>query len=306
MTKCNHFSIYLIIRWKKTKNYIIPFSISILISFLLYVPYIIYEAKNGFPNLSNIISLKNSAKSAIQHPQIWTILFFPTNEPNHNYGNQIITIFLRWFNGDIKLIFSFLFYIISVIIGAASFIILLKDLFTKQIKDKLLFKESALIYFIYVIATIVIFIILNLGAGRPRYFYNIYPLTFIPIIYLLKKVENKKIFYFLVAFSVVNLFAIYIQIDNEFKNRKPAGWNFMVSHIENIIQDAATNSFDLYDTDNYSYPLIKIENPNFKLDTNSNIKYNIVPVSDKNFNSMKIIYSNEQYITYKEVKSNTY
>ena len=34
---------------------------------------------------------------------------------------------------------------------------------------------------------------------------------------------------------------------------------------ENIIQDAATNSFDLYDTDNYSYPLIKIENPNFKL-----------------------------------------
>lgn len=300
------FIIYLILRWKKTKNYIIPLSIGILISFLLYVPYFVYEIKNNFPNFMNVINLKNSTKPIIQPPQIWSILFFSTNEPNYNYGNNIMVIFTRWFNGDIKLIFSFIFYIISVLIGLSSFIILIKDLFQKKLKDKLIFRESAAIYFIYIVATIIIFMVLNLGAARPRYFYNIYPLTYIPIIYLITKIENKKYFYLIVIFSVLNLFAVYIQVYDIYKDRKNLGWEFMINHIDKILEDSNETSFDLYDSDNYSYPLIKIKNPNFTLDTNSNIKYNIISSSDKNFNNsnMKIIYSNEQYITYKEFKTN--
>ena len=291
---------------EKTKNYIIPLSIGILISFLLYVPYFVYEIKNNFPNFMNVINLKNSTKPIIQPPQIWSILFFPTNEPNYNYGNNIMVIFTRWFNGDIKLIFSFIFYIISVLIGLSSFIILIKDLFQKKLKDKLIFRESAAIYFIYIVATIIIFMVLNLGAARPRYFYNIYPLTYIPIIYLITKIENKKYFYLIVIFSVLNLFAVYIQVYDIYKDRKNLGWEFMINHIDKILEDSNETSFDLYDSDNYSYPLIKIKNPNFTLDTNSNIKYNIISSSDKNFNNsnMTIIYSNEQYITYKEFKTN--
>ncbi|WP_148258783.1 hypothetical protein [Brachyspira intermedia] len=299
------FLIYLIIRRNKTKKYIIPLSISVFISFLLYVPYIAYEISNGFPNLMNVVNLKNSVKPIIQPPQIWSILFFPTNEPNYNYGNGIAIIFTRWFNGDIKLVFSFIFYLASVIMGAASFIILITDLFRKKINDDPIFKESAIIYFVYIVATIAIFMILNLGAGRPRYFYNIYPFTFIPIIYFIKKIEHKKLFNFVVIFAILNLFAVNFQAYNDYKDRKDIGWNFMLPHIKNIIEDSNTNSFNLYDSDQYSYVLMKIENPNFKLDTNSNIKYNIIKPGDTNFNnSMLIIYSNEQYITYKEEITN--
>ncbi|MBW5395683.1 hypothetical protein, partial [Brachyspira hampsonii] len=166
------FIIYLIIRIKRTKQYIVPLSIGVLISFLLYVPYIVYEISNGFPNLMNVINMKNSVKSIIQPPQIWSVLFFPTDEPNYNYGNKISVIFTRWFNGDIKLIFSFIFYIISVLIGLLSFIFFISDFFRKKLNndDDLVFKESALLYFIYIIATIVLFMLLNLGSARPRYF----------------------------------------------------------------------------------------------------------------------------------------
>lgn len=302
------FVIYLIIRIKRTKHYIIPLSAGILISFLLYTPYIIYEISNGFPNFMNVINLKNSVKPIIQPPQIWSVLFFPTNEPNYNYGNKIAIIFTRWFNGDIKLIFSFIFYMISVLIGVSSFIIFISDFFKKKLNnnDDLIFKESALLYFIYITATIALFMLLNLGAARPRYFYNIFPLTFIPIIYFIKKIEHKKIFNFIVIFAVINLFAVNIQIYDVYKNRGKFGWEFMQPHIESIIKDSNSNSFDLYDTDNYSYVLMKIENTNFKLDTNSNIKYNIIGTKNTNsqYNNMPIIYSNEQYITYKELKTN--
>ncbi|MEI0490962.1 hypothetical protein R4J17_00785 [Brachyspira intermedia] len=301
------FIIYLIIRRNKTKKYIIPLSIGVFISFLLYIPYIVYEISNGFPNFINVINLRNSVKPIIQPPQIWSILFFPTNEPNYNYGNRIAIIFTRWFNGDIKLVFSFVFYMISVFIGVYSFIIFIADLFRKKINDDLILKESALIYFVYIIATIAIFMILNLGAGRPRYFYNIYPFTFIPIIYFIKKIENKKLFNFMVIFAVMNVFAVIFQIFNDYKDVKHIGWNFMLPHIENIIKDSNTNSFNLYDSDQYSYVLMKIENPDFKLDTNSNIKYDIIKPGDTNFyknDNMLIIYSNEQYITYKEEITN--
>ena len=191
------------------------------------------------------------------------------------------------------------------LIGAVSFVIFIADLFRKKINDNLIFKESAILYFVYIIATIAIFMILNLGAGRPRYFYNIYPFTFIPIIYFIKKIENKKLFNFIVIFAVMNLFAVNFQIYNDYNGVKDAGWNFMLPHIENIIKDSNTNYFNLYDSDEYSYVLMKIENPNFKLDTNSNIKYSIIKPGDTNFNnSMSIIYSNEQYITYKEEITN--
>ncbi|MBW5395480.1 hypothetical protein E6A53_10830, partial [Brachyspira hampsonii] len=137
-------------------------------------------------------------------------------------------------------------------------------------------------------------------------FYNIFPLTFIPIIYFIKKIEYKKIFNFILIFAVMNLFAVNIQIYEVYKNRGKFGWGFMQPHIENIIKDSNTNSFNLYDSDQYSYVLMKIENPNFKLDTNSNIKYNIIGTKNINsqYNNMPIIYSNEQYITYKEEITN--
>lgn len=149
--------------------------------------------------------------------------------------------------------------------------------------------------------------ILNLGAARARYFFHIYPLTFIPIIFLVKKIENKKIFNLFLIFILLNPLAVYIE--NKYiiyKNSDNSGWNFMTDHIEAINRDASNSTFDLYAGNNYPYILFKIDNTNFYIDTNSKIRYNVVDSFDKNFNNsnMQVIYSNKQYITYKEYKIN--
>lgn len=300
--------VYLIIRWKNTKKYILPLAIGVFISFLLYLPYLVSEINNGFQNLSNVISFKNEAKHILQPPQIWSILFFPTNESNANYGNTISAIFSHWFNGDIKLVFSFIFYLISIIAGLSAFIIMAKDFFQKKLEDKnnLIFKETALIYFLYIIVTVIVFMIFNLGAARSRYFFNIFPLTFIPIVYFINKIQNKKIFNVFLIFVLLNPLAVSIEIKHLYRNEVKAGWNFMIPHIEKIKSDAKNYTFDLSSKDNYPYILLKIENKNFYIDTNSKIKYNIISSFDKNFDNsnMEVIYSNKQYITYKELKTN--
>lgn len=80
----------------------------------------------------------------------------------------------------------------------------------------------------------------------------------------------------------------------------------MIPHIEKIKSDAYNYTFDLSANGNYPYILFKIENKNFYIDTNSKIKYNIISSFDKNFDNsnMEVIYSNKQYITYKEFKTN--
>lgn len=298
--------VYFIIRWKNTKKNIIPLSIGIFIAFLLYLPYLISEINNGFPNLMNALALRNKSKPIIQPPQIWSILFFPTNEPNANYGNSIYSIFAHWFNGDIILIFSFIFYVASIIIGISAFIILLKDFFQKKLEDEknIIFRETALIYLLYIIITTALFMILNLGSARARYFLNIYPLTFIPIIYLVKKIENKKIFNIFLIFILLNPLAVFIEMKHLYRNGNKTGWNFMIPHIEQIKKDSNGYSFDINTNHYYPILLLKIDNKDFIVDTNANIKYHVISVYDKDFNTnnMHMIYSNSAYITYKEYK----
>lgn len=105
----------------------------------------------------NAVLLRSKARPIIQPPQIWSVLFFPINEPNANYGNTISAIFKQWLNGDITLILSLIFYLISIIAGILSFIILLKDFFYKKLEENknLIFRESALIYILYIVITII-------------------------------------------------------------------------------------------------------------------------------------------------------
>ena len=146
--------------------------------------------------------------------------------------------------------------------------------------------------------------ILNLGSARARYFLNIYPLTFIPIIYLVKKIENKKIFNIFLIFILLNPLAVFIEMKHLYRNGNKTGWNFMIPHIEQIKKDSNGYSFDINTNHYYPILLLKIDNKDFIVDTNANIKYHVISVYDKDFNTnnMHMIYSNSAYITYKEYK----
>lgn len=80
----------------------------------------------------------------------------------------------------------------------------------------------------------------------------------------------------------------------------------MMPHVEKIIEDAKDKNFDLSTNSYYPYVLLKIENKNFRIDTNANIKYHLINSFDKEFDSsgMQLIYSNKQYLNFKEYRIN--
>lgn len=94
--------VFLIIRWKKdTKKNIIPLSIGVFISFLTYLPYLIYQFQNNFESLAKILSRKSELDSyyVIQPPQIYSIFLFTTNEPGYKY------VICKWNKRYYKLLF---------------------------------------------------------------------------------------------------------------------------------------------------------------------------------------------------------
>ena len=61
--------IYLIIRFKNTKNYLLYWTLGVFISFLLYLPYLISEFQSGFNNINLAINIRDRINK-IPIPQI--------------------------------------------------------------------------------------------------------------------------------------------------------------------------------------------------------------------------------------------
>ena len=62
--------IYLIIRFKNTKKYLLYWALGIFISFLLYLPYLITEIQNNFNNMNLILNTRDSLNKFL-FPQIY-------------------------------------------------------------------------------------------------------------------------------------------------------------------------------------------------------------------------------------------
>ena len=71
--------IYLIIRFNNTKKYLTYFFLSVFISFLLYLPYLISEIQNGFNNLHLALNIRENLNK-LPFPQVYALVIFPTNE----------------------------------------------------------------------------------------------------------------------------------------------------------------------------------------------------------------------------------
>lgn len=87
--------IYLNIRFSKTKKYILFWIISVFISFLLYLPYLISEIQNDFNNLHLALNIRENF-SKIHFPQIYALILFPTNEMSYFLGTRIHPILYFW------------------------------------------------------------------------------------------------------------------------------------------------------------------------------------------------------------------
>ena len=170
--------VFLIIRWKKdTKKNIIPLSIGVFISFLTYLPYLIYQFQNNFESLAKILSRKSELDSyyVIQPPQIYSIFLFTTNEPGYKYVNGIKDIINSYFGNNPLYVFTFIFYILSILAALFILIYTYKHFFTKKMitnntKETNALKDLLLFYVVYILSTIVFYMIGGIaGGGRPHF-----------------------------------------------------------------------------------------------------------------------------------------
>lgn len=212
--------VFLIIRWKKdTKKNIIPLSIGVFISFLTYLPYLIYQFQNKFESLLKILTRKSEidAVNIIQPPQIYSILLFATNESGNKYTDGLKGIINSYFTSNPLYIFTFIFYVLSFVFALTALIYSYKHFFTKKMltdndKKTNVLKDLLFFYITYIITSIVFYMLANIGAGRPHYFYSSFTLGFVPIIYFIENIKYTKPKYinYILLYTFMNMIAIII------------------------------------------------------------------------------------------------
>lgn len=213
--------VFLIMRWKKdTKKNLLPLALGVFISFLTYLPYLIYQFQNNFEGILKILKRKSEvdAMTIIQPPQIYSILLFITNEGGNKYVGGLKDILNHYF-GNSSLIYTyiFVFYVLSIALALFILIYSYKHFFTKKMiteneRETNALKDLALFYLVYIIVSIVCYMLANIGAGRPHYFYSSFTLGFVPVIYFIENIKSTKPKYlnYIFLYAFLNMIAIFM------------------------------------------------------------------------------------------------
>ncbi|WP_288300527.1 hypothetical protein [uncultured Brachyspira sp.] len=214
--------IFLIIRWKKdTNKNLLPLIAGVFISFLTYLPYLIHQFQNNFEGILKILKRKSEvdAMTIIQPPQIYSILLFITNERGNKYVGGLKDILNHYLgnNSSIIHIYIFAFYVLSIALAIFILIYSYKHFFTKKMiteneRETNALKDLMLFYLVYIIASIVFYMLANIGAGRPHYFYSSFTLGFVPVIYFIENIKSAKPKYlnYIFIYAFLNIIAIFI------------------------------------------------------------------------------------------------
>ncbi len=189
--------VYLIIRFSKTKKYILFWIIGVFISFLLYLPYLIHEIKTDFTNLRYAMNMREGL-SSIPFPQVYFILLFPTNEMSAVFGTRIGSFIHFWFTKPVYF-YGLIFLIISVLfslfvfIKSLIFLILNKDKINNNKENSKVrtLKEIIFILILFIPITIISFIVFKSKAGTFHYLYSAYSISFAPMILFFYQMQLK-------------------------------------------------------------------------------------------------------------------
>lgn len=244
--------IYLIIRFKNTKQYILYWTIGVFISFLLYLPYLVSEIQNNFTNIKLAMNIRENLNK-IPFPQIYALLIFPTNEVSSMIGTRFGSVYYFWTKNGIYfygLVFLILSVLISIFLFFKSIIIIIKN---KNIEDKLTKTviEMFYIFLMFIPITILSFIIFRSKPGTFHYLYSAFSISFITYILFLKFYENdfnnkKKLF--ISIFFILNVFAVSGEMYRYFRLfQEPRSEKVLYSIADFINNDSKGKKIAIYD-----------------------------------------------------------
>ncbi|PCG21148.1 hypothetical protein [Brachyspira sp. G79] len=305
--------LYLIIRFKRTKKYILFWALGVFISFLLYLPYLLHEIKTGFLNVQYAMNMRGEL-SSIPFPQVYALILFPTNELSALFGTRTGSIIYYWFTKPVYF-YGLIFLAVSIIFSAfafiRSFVFLLKRKNISNYKEEIL-KELIFILFLFIPVTIISFIVFRSKSGTFHYLYSAYSISFTPILLFFVQNENRlknsrKYFNITAILLVLNLFAMSGELIRYWKLfEEPRNYKSFAALLDIIENDSNGENIKIYDSfsgilEGQHKDIFDTYFPNNRLKYSDNakvtyiIKDNIVEKnwdSNRNANDMKYIIDN--------------
>ena len=253
--------IYLLIKYKRTSKYIFYWGLGIFLSFLEYLPYLISEMQTNFSNLNMIFNTRSSFNK-FPFPQIHALLIFPTNEMSFFYGSKFISIMKFWNMYPIKFL-GLLFLFISIIFALICLLRSIYFSFNKKYKANSINEKTIIEMMRIFLLFIPITIIGNILAGqfaKIHYLYQVFSLSFLPIILFFIQKENyfkiSKFMYILFTIVAFNIIVMVFQITTYIKNyEEPYNFNNIKTIITSLYDDSKNNNVqvDLVYSPNYNY-----------------------------------------------------
>lgn len=278
--------VYLIIRFKNTKKYLLYWALGIFISFLLYLPYLITEIQNNFNNTIMILNTRDSLNK-FPFPQIYAVLLYPTNEMSTYFGSRLNSILHFWLS-EPPYIYGLIFLFVSVIFSLFCFIKAIILLIKKNYIDE---KEKNLseMFFILLLSipvTILSFIIFKSKSGTFWYLYSLFALSFTPIFLFFYKIQNKiRVSSYIYIILLLNIFAMsgeLFRYVNMFEYSR--GYKVLNEIAKVIKEDAKDNSIwitFLYEPKDTYNDIIEVYFPQYeiKISQNPDIRYIIKDIT---------------------------
>lgn len=305
--------VYLIIRFKNTKKYILFWTIGVFISFLLYLPYLLHEIKTGFLNVQYAMNMRGGL-SSVPFAQVYALILFPTNEISALFSTRIGSFIYYWFSKPMYfygLIFLVISIVFSIFTFIRSFVFLLKRKNISNDKEKIL-KELIFILFLFIPVTIISFIVFRSKSGTFHYLYSAYSISFTPILLFFVQNEdklknNRKYFNITAIILLLNLFAMSGELIRYWKLfEEPRNYKSFAALLNIIENDSNGEEIKIYDSFSgvlrgQNKDIFDTYFPNNKLKYSEDakltyiIKDNIVEKnwdSNRNYNDMKYIFDN--------------
>lgn len=301
--------VYLAVRFKYTKKYILFWGIGVFISFLLYLPYLISEIQNGFHNTMMILNTREGL-SKFPFPQIWAVLLYPTNEMSTYFGTRLNSIIYFWFSKP-PYIYGFIFLVLSVLFSLFCFvreiIFLIKKNYSDDTEKRL--GEMFFILLLSIPVTIMSFIVFKSKSGSFWYLYSLFSFSFTPIFLFFYRIRDKiyniKYLSVISLLLLLNVFAMYgelIRYVNLYEHSRD--YNVLKEIAKFIEQDAQGKNVRvtfLYDPKDTYNDIFQIYFPqyNIQISENPDIHYIIKDKTweynwdkERNERDMQYIYDN--------------
>ncbi len=261
------------------------FWLGIIGAVLLYLPYLGSEISNGFSNTRAVLAAKGDMKISI--PILTYLILFPSLDVMASGVIPVgmaILMKVPWF----LIVFSLPVYFLSLVFSASSYvffagglykIVFRKDIvkFTGEISQ---IDRNLLIFFTLVaVGLSASFLIFGIPSHPIHYYYPIYAFSFFPVMLLLRRLSDFRVFNRVLAPVAAVIFIIAgseLGVYDFFHGIRPYSMSRQPGYVIALLKDAGGRNFSIkteYQTHFYELVATELLHEKWNFKENADLKY---------------------------------